>query len=391
MSKGTAGPRKDERTGTWWFVVDVGVGPDGKRRQAKRRGFPTKRAAQEDFDRLKVSVHNSSYVAPKRQRVGEYLEDWLEIAEQSVAASTFASYRRNLRVHVIPRIGGVQLQALDSVHLNRLYAELLASGRADHRSGGLAPRTVVYIHTILRRALKDAVKSGRIVRNPADAATKPGKRRQKVARGEMRTWTATELERFLRAEAGTRYGPAFLFLATTGCRRGEALGLRWSDVDLEAGCARIRQTVTAIDHAVHIAAATKTEDGRLLELDGRTVSVLRSHRAAQLQERLLVGVGYVDNNIVFALPDGRPYHPERFSREFDRRVARHGLRRIRTHDLRHTWATLALQSGLDAKIVCDRLGHASPVVTLTVYREVTRPMASDAAERVASIIFGGSK
>lgn len=387
----TAGPRKDERNGTWWFVVDVGVGPDGKRRQAKRRGFATKRTAQEEFDRLKVSVHDSSYVAPKRQRLGEFLEEWLKVIEQSVAPSTFASYRRNLRVHVMPRIGGVQLQVLDAAHLNRLYAELLASGRADQRAGGLAPRTVAYIHTILRRALKDAVRSGRLVRNPADVASQPGRRRQKEARGEMQTWSGAEVEQFLAAEAGTRYGPAFLFLATTGCRRGEALGLRWSDVDLEDGSAEIRQTVTAIDHAVHIAPATKGGDGRRVELDAKTVSVLRSHRAVQLQERLLVGSGYVDQGLVFALPDGRPYHPERFSREFDRRVARHGLPRIRTHDLRHTWATLALQSGLDAKIVSERLGHASPVVTLTVYRHVTRPMASDAAERVAAIIFGGSK
>ena len=105
----------------------------------------------------------------------------------------------------------------------------------------------------------------------------------------------------------------------------------------------------------------------------------------------IVGAGYQDKGLVFALPDGGPYHPERFSREFDRRVARHALPRIRLHDLRHTWATLALQSGFDAKIVSERLGLASPVVTLTVYRHVTQPMASDAAERVASVIIGRSK
>lgn len=121
------------------------------------------------------------------------------------------------------------------------------------------------------------------------------------------------------------------------------------------------------------------------ELDKRTVAALRTQRARQAQDRLLVGAGYTDSGYVFCHPDGRPYHPERFSREFDRWP---DLPRIRLHDLRHTWAPLALGAGVDVKIVAEPLGHASTVITSNIYQHVTRPMATDAAERVASLIFG---
>lgn len=101
-----------------------------------------------------------------------------------------------------------------------------------------------------------------------------------------------------------------------------------------------------------------------------------------------MGAGYRDEGRVFAHPDGRPYHPDRFSREFDRRVERHGMQRIRLHDLRHTWATLALQAGVDVKVVAERLGHSSAKITWDVYQHVTPAMQSNAAETVAGPIFG---
>ena len=176
---------------------------------------------------------------------------------------------------------------------------------------------------------------------------------------------------------------------TTGTRRSEALGLRWSDLDLKAARASIRQTVKLVDKQIVISPRTKSARARVIALDRATVASLRSWKTTQQRERLLQGAHVEADDLVFALPDGRPYNPDRFSREFKRRQERHEVRPvIRLHDLRHTWATLALQAGVHPKVVQERLGHSSIAITLDIYSHVTGPMASDAAEQVAGLIFG---
>lgn len=383
----SAVPRKDPKTGTWSFVVDLPPHPDGRRRQARRRGFRTKAEAQAALDDLRVDVRRGAYVAPAKQTLGEFLEDdWLPAIRSTIAPSTFESYQRYVALHVIPRIGGVRLQLLDAGVLNKLYSDLLENGRRDGKPGGLSARTVRYIHTIVGRALREAVAWGRISRNPADAAQPPSASRARPP--EMRTWDGPTLARFLELVRDDRHYPAWLFLATTGCRRGEALGLRWSDVDLDDGRAVFRQTITAIAHKIEITSTTKTGKARPIELDEATVAALRSVRARQAEERLLLGADYHDHDLVFARADGDPVHPEYFSMAFDRRVARYKLPRIRLHDLRHTWATLALSAGVDVKIVSERLGHASAKITWDIYQHVTPTMQANAAETVARLIFG---
>ena len=393
----SAAPQKDEVTGTWWFVVDLPPGPDGQRRQAKRRGFPTRKAAQEELDRLRHSVTPNTYVPPKRQTLSEYLtDDWLPAVRRELAASTWESYDRNVRVHVVPRIGGVQLQQADGALLNRFYASLLESGRKrGNQSAGLKPRTVRYIHTILSGAFDDAVRWQRLVVNPATRATPPSAGASKAP--EMRTWTGPQVRSFLALCEGDRYYGPFAFLALTGCRRGEALGLRWSDVDLDRATAAIRQTVIPLTKASgkgregRIMPRTKTDRARVIELDAATVNMLRTWKARQAEERLLLGPGYDDSDLIFCRPDGRPYHPEAFSKTFDRRLRQpkySALPMIRLHDLRHTWATLALAAGVDVVIVSKRLGHGSPMTTWQTYQHVVAGMQTDAAEKVAALIFG---
>lgn len=383
----SAAPQKDPSSGTWWFVVDLPARGDGRRRQVRRRGFRTKAEAQSAMDDLRVSGRRGSYVAPARQTFGEFLtDDWLPAIRTTVDASTWASYSRNVRLHVVPRLGGVGLQQIDAGMLNKLYAELLDHGRRDGRPGGLSARTVRYIHTIIGRALREAVAWDRLVRNVAQAAQPPGSTLAEPP--EMRTWDGPTLAHFLDLVREDRHHPAWLFLATTGCRRGEALGLRWKDLDLDARRAVVYQTATAVEHKLRVEPRTKSRKPRPIQLDGTTVAVLRAVRARQAKERLLLGPSYVDNDLVFAKPDGQPTHPEHFSMAFDRRVARYKLPRIRLHDLRHTWATLALAAGVDVKIVSERLGHASAKITWDIYQHVTPTMQQDAAETVARLIFG---
>lgn len=393
----SAGPRKDPATGTWWFIVDIGVGPDGKRRQAKRRGFRTKADAQEALDELRRSLRTSTYVAPTRQTVKEFLEgDWLPAVRRQLAESTWESYERNVKLHIVPRIGGVQLREVDGTILNRLYAGLLQDGRKLGRQApGLSARTTRYIHTILSGAFDDAVKWQRIVVNPATRATPPSASSAKAP--EMRTWTGPQVRRFLELAEGDRYYYPFAFLALTGCRRGEALGLRWADIDWERTSVAIRQTVIPLTKASgkgregRIVARTKTDRARVVELDAATATTLRTWKARQAEERLAMGAGYDDNDLIFCRPDGRPYHPEAFSKTFDRRLRQPRyaeLPAIRLHDLRHTWATLALAAGVDVAIVSKRLGHSSPMTTWQTYQHVVAGMQADAAEKVAALIFG---
>jgi len=363
-------------------VVELDRDPiTGKRRQKWHSGYRTKRAAERALSEIVASVHTGTYLEPTKQTLSDFAREWLAAVKPTIRPSTHYSYSRNLQLHVLPQLGSVQLRRIDAGMLNTLYAALLTDGRKSYAGGGLSPRSVRYIHTIAHRMFRDAVKWGRLVRNPAEAADPP----KAASRPESTTWTAEELRTFLEATRGSRYWVAYLLLATTGLRRGEALGLRWQDLDLDAGRAAIRQTVIVIKHAVMIGTPKTASGRRTVRLDSGTVAALREHRKRQAAERLLMGAGWTDNDLVFCHPDGTAVHPERFSRGFLETVARIGLPRIRLHDLRHGWATYALQAGIHPKVVQERLGHANIAITLDTYSHVVAGLHEEAAEQVAAL------
>jgi integrase len=383
-----------KRGPTWTVTVDVGRDPTTrKRRQVSRGGFKTKEAARWLTQTL-GQVDQGAFVAPTRELTGEYLLEWLAGIRSSKRPSTWESYERLVRRHLIPRIGHVYLHQLGPGHLSALYAELHTAGRLDG-SGGLSARTVHYLHVILSKALSDAVAEGRLPRNVASLKT-VRLRLPKTTSHDMMTWTAAQLAAFLDGLRGDRLEVPILLAATTGMRRGEVLGLRWSDLDLDAGRLAVRQTLTAPRNPdtgkhVPIFGEPKTRRGkRSVPLPGQTVAALRAHRKAQAAERLAVGPDYTDHGLVFAEPDGSPIHPDRFRERFEHRVARSGLPRIRFHDLRHTYATLALQAGVHAKVVSEILGHANIGITLDTYSHAIPSLQESAAETVAALMFGGS-
>jgi len=387
MSDGRRGSVKQAPNGTWSFIVDIG-GP-GDRKQTRRRGFSSRKVAQAELTRILGTLEHRTYVAPKRQTVGQFLIDtWLPAIEHTVKPATFESYRRNVRLHVAGRpIGRRQLQQLSGSDLNALYGQLMA-GVDGHRA--LSARSVAYIATILHRAFRDAIKWQAIVRNPVEASdpTRPS------TRPEMPVWQAAELGAFLTGVADDRLSGAWWLLATTGMRRGEVLGLHWADVDLDAGRLQISRTLITTDVQRRgepgMAWGTpKTAKGRRrVALDDATVAALRVHRARQLEERLALGMGYADEDLVVCLVDGRPLHPKTLSYYFVREAKRLGLPRIRLHDLRHTHATLALRAGVHPRVVQERLGHANVSITLDTYSHVDLDMQTAAAARVAALVAG---
>lgn len=377
-----------KRGKSYSVVLDIGRDMEtGRRRRRWHSGFRTRREAERALTELLGRLDKGTYVEPSRQTLAEFVEDWLPAIRGTIRTSTWESYAANLRAHVLPVLGSVQLQALGPAQLNRLYADLRESGRRDGR-GGLSPKTVRYCHTIVRRLLRDAVKWGKLTRNVADSADPP---KQTARRREMKTWRADELRSFLESARDNRLYPAWLVLSTTGMRRGELLGLRWQDVELEAGRLSIRQSLVASGKYEPRFEEPKTDRGRRsIPLPPEATATLRSWRAQQAQERLQWGPAWTDSGLLFTREDGTPLHPDRFSKLFGRHVRAVGLPRIRLHDLRHTFATLALCAGVPAKVVSEILGHASIAITLDVYSHAVPALQEDATARVAGLVFGGS-
>jgi integrase len=376
------------RKGNRYYAV-VYEGTDlatGKERHRWYPGGGTRREAEKVLGDLVKRIHDGDYRAPERITLGDYLvERWLPVRKSQLGHSTYDSYRRSIKSHVLPRIGMIPLQRLTPEDLDGFYADLLVEGRLNGGGGGLAPKTVRNIHGMLHKALADACRKGTVQRNVADLADPPRVRR----RSAMKAWDADQLRQFLTEIEGHWLATAFHVAAHTGMRRGEVLGLQWRDVDFEAARLSVHQAVTNVAYEKRLG-DVKTETGRrMVDLDDRTVAVLRAWRQRQIEEQILTGRRSGDDGFVFAKPDGEPIHPDYFSQVFERHVAASTLPRIRLHDLRHTHATILLKAGVPVKVVSERLGHSSPAFTMSVYQHVLPGMQADAARAFGEAVFGG--
>ena len=378
------------RAGERWAWKTTLTGTDGIRKQVMKRGFTTKRAALEDMREALSASARGGFTEPTKQPLADYLATWLDGLR--LAPSTVASYRKNVRLHISPRIGSVPLASLTPVTLDKLYRQLEKDGRADHKIGeGLSPRTVRYIHTIISAALRSAVTAGLLHQNPAAKAHPPSTRQ--AASPEMRPWTAAQLAAFLGwARKNSDLYPAWHVLAMTGMRRGELLALRWRDVSLDAATMVIRRSAGLIRNAGEGATIeegpTKTGRPRVIDLDPGTVAVLRAWK----RERGMLNLNLArDDSLVFGMIKGYHRQPEHFSRTWSQTVARAigdnpELPPIRLHDLRHTHATILLSDGEPVATVSQRLGHRSEIVTMTVYAHVLPGDQKRAASRFAELV-----
>jgi integrase len=280
-----------------------------------------------------------------------------------------------LRLHVVPDLGPLRLDKLSPQHVQALLARKAAAG--------LSTQSVRHVRTVLRIALNQALKWGLVARNAAALAVAP-----KLVRKQFRSLTP-EQARQLDAAKGDRFEAIFTVALSLGLRLGEIIGLRWQDVDLNAGTLTVNQTIYRVRGKGVIAAAPKTERSRrTLHLPESVVSALRSHRARQLQERLAAGRDWKDTGLVFASRVGTPVDQRNLFRAFKALLAKAGLPDVRFHDLRHSAASLLLAQGVPMRAVMELLGHSSISTTADIYSHVMPAMMREVADKMDAILGG---
>ncbi|MEX2553902.1 MAG: site-specific integrase [Actinomycetota bacterium] len=371
-------------TTRFYVVVDKGVDPVTKRRRKEwqKGGHRTRTEAKAAARAIGASLDNGSYVQPSSVTVGDYVESWIAAAQGNgrIRPGTASLYETVLRAYIVPTVGHKSLQELRATDLDRAYAHLLKQG--GRQGGPLAAKTVKSAHTLLHKALSDAVKKGLISSNPAEVADSPTPQRK-----EMKTWTAGQLGQFLEYVKDDRLFAAFRLASMTGMRRAEVLGLRYKDLSLDRGRVSIVQTLVLVGGKPTISANAKTDSGRRsIGLDPETLQALKTHRSAHAEERLSLGLGLTEDDLVFSKVDGTPIHPSWFSRTFTRLSRAAGLPVIRFHDLRHGFATMSLDAGVRVWDVSDILGHKNISITLDLYRHAVPDTQAEATTKVSALL-----
>ena len=308
--------------------------------------------------------------------VGAWMDEWLEnYAKVKVRPSSHQTYRGYIDSHIKPNIGKIQLEKLASLDLQKLYKKLLEKGRVDRieskkQSKGLSSKTVRNIHQIIASAMKLAKEQRLIAADPTEGCALP-----KLEHREMKTLPIEQLTSFLREAKESGGFEMYYVELATGLRRGELLGLKWEDIDLERGDLRVKWQVARIDGEI-VEAPLKTKNAyRTLPLAEDTIQVLK-------QQKKKVG----SSPWVFPSPTGGPISPDSVLHMLHRVLKRAGLPRVRFHDLRHTFATLALQNGMDIKTVSGMLGHFSAGFTLDTYAHVTTAAQKEAARTMEKVL-----
>jgi integrase len=377
-------PREDwSRCGhSWRVVASAGFDPvTGQRQQALSTVRGSRREAEQELTRILRDIDQGTLTDPGRLTLADYLRDrWLPHVSTRVRPRTHLRYTQLLTRHVLPRIGAVRLGKLRPAHVQQVVDAMLA--------GGMAPRTTAQAYRALSGALRQAVRWQLLAVNPAAAVQPPRAERTALAIPDPAT-----IGRVLDATAGTRLHAPLVLAATTGMRRGEVLGLRWSHVDLDAGLARVVASLQLVAGELQLVEPKTDRARRTVALPPITVDLLRRHRREQAERRLLLGEAWRDQDLVVDDGDGGPLSPDAVSRAFYRLVRSLGLPGLRLHDLRHAYATTLLAAGVHPKIASEALGHSSVAFTMDVYSHVLPAMQEQAGraiqEALGDAIAGG--
>ena len=364
---------------SWRVKVFVGRDGAGARRYIERTVRGTRREAERELSRLLVEVDEGRHAAAAPITFGELLDRWLDVKRRMVEPKTIESYEWVAKKYVRPALAHRKVASLRAIDLDALFSDL--HGR------GLSPRTVRLCHTVARQALEQARRWGLVGRNPAVDATPPAQRRR-----EIEPPTVEQVQALLEAaEADDADFAAYLWvLAATGCRRGEACALRWSDVDLERAEVAIRRSISQVGQELR-EKDTKTHQSRRVSIDEETVAVLRSLHLRSRERSLALGEGLADDALLFSDVEGRPWRPDVCTNRFGRLRTGLGLGGVRLHDLRHFVATVLGGAGVPIATISGRLGHRDNATTLNLYTHAMPATDQAAAAYLGSLLTGNRR
>lgn len=368
-----------KRGTNWYAVVDVARDPTTGKRRQKRVSAPTRKDCEALVRAALQAAETGGVARDDRLIVCDYVDRWLVAIESTVRPATFRRYGDLLRRHALPVIGGVRLVKLSPLDLQRLYADRIAAG--------LSPTTVHHLHAVIHRALKQAMRWGLVDRNVSEMTDAPRR-----TLPDVQTWGAKQAAAVLAAGDGTDLAALWRLALLCGMRRGELLGVKWEDIDLDHGTVAVRRTLSRGKGETWELGQPKTASGRRsIALPTSCVAALRKHRARQTEDRLRLGAVWEDHGFVFTNSTGGPLHVNSLVGRFGRVVKAAGVPTIRFHDMRHTSATLLLAEGVHPKIVQERLGHADISMTLNRYSHVTPGMQRRAADALDAAIDTASR
>ncbi len=404
-----------KKHGSWYYVHELPADTSATRRQVFKGGFATERDARHALQEAVRAVQDG-FTESTRLTVEEYLAQWLE-SKGALRSNTRRSYAGHLQLYLNPTLGHLRLSELRETHISAAYAAMRQLGRESGavtpalrrlqaaRSGGvvrpLGVASVRRVHATLMSALNAAVRRRLIRVNPAAYVELPAARRPRAVvwtpgrveawhrtgqRPSVAVWTAEQAGAFLDAATFDRLYPLFHLIAYRGLRRGEAVGLRWADVDLQWSQITISQQVVQLGWQLETGQPKTDSGARLVTLDPVTAQVLGTWKGMQDAERGQWGNAWQDTGLVFTREDGTGLHPATVTRTFHRLADDAGLPPIRLHDLRHTAASLALQAGVPLKVVSEQLGHSSLAITADTYTSVLPAAAQAAAQAMADVV-----
>lgn len=365
----------------WAVVVYQGkrVGQNDKLQDSYRwiRGFQTQKAAQSELNKILKSVNDGTYVELSKQTIAQYLDRWLTTVKPNLGAKTFERYKQLAEVNINPKLGAIQLAKLQPVQIAEFYTWSSVAG--NRRTGrGLSAQTILHIHRLLSKALKQAVMWQLRPTNPANAVEAP-----RPVRREIKAVEEEHSALLIGSAQNTRLYLPILMGLCTGMRRGEILGLRWSDLDLDNSRLTVNQSLGEThEGGLCFKPAKNKKSHRTIALPDCLVSALKEHRASQQTAKNLFGPDYATFDLVMPLPDGTPWPPDDFTDSYISYARRIGAKGVRFHDLRHTHASELLRRGVPLKTVSQRLGHSNATVTLNTYAHV---MSGD-DERAADLV-----
>lgn len=370
-NEGSIFQRKD---GRWEARMTLGW-KDGK---LQRKSFygKTRSEVHEKLQRAMQDLQRGQEPVSERLTVETYLRRWLESAARpKLRPRTFASYEATINQHLIPALGKKRLARLNPRDVQEYVNNKLASG--------LSRRTVQYHHAILRKALNQAMKWGDVHRNVATLVDVP------QPESKHYTWLDPEQARqLLNALQDDRLEALYTVAVSLGLRQGEALGLRWQDVDMDAGTLKVNVQLQRMDGQLQLVPTKTAKSRRTVPMPNVVIDALRRHKVRQLEERLSAGEMWTDAGLVFTTMIGTPIDARNVVRHFHETLELAGLPRIRFHDLRHTAASLLLVQGVEPRVIMETLGHSQISLTMNTYSHVMPAMQQVAADRIDELFSG---